>query len=331
MRGMMVPKLLFALLLVGILVAPGAASVARRELAAAASGGSPHSREAMRSESTPRTRVALELGGTVTVPCRLSTAVACRLTPQSVTFMAAGKPVVANASLQGAQCSCDVPPADAASSAALEFSADNRTWPKKGSAVVDYYATWSPSLGKRPYLSSDTTAQVVVVTDVAAGPGPLSLSLKTTDGKEVALTANGTIPIGVPFAVSFSLASFPAEYDGFLTLTIAGTPVPLPPHHLRLVRVAPPPKSLATFSWLDYSRRSIMVNDKPFIPVGYYSAYTGAVKDGPPGSIKALLDDLTEQAAQGVNVVMQYDQSPGGKRFSSSVPLTLQPHCFAKL
>ena len=61
-----------------------------------------------------------------------------------------------------------------------------------------------------------------------------------------------------------------------------------------------------------------MINDKPFIPVGFYSAYTGAVRGGPPGSFQKLLNDLTAQAAQGINVVMQYDQSPGGKRFSSS-------------
>jgi hypothetical protein len=28
---------------------------------------------------------------------------------------------------------------------------------------------------------------------------------------------------GVPFAVSFSLQSFPAEYDGFLTLTLTAS------------------------------------------------------------------------------------------------------------
>ena len=61
-----------------------------------------------------------------------------------------------------------------------------------------------------------------------------------------------------------------------------------------------------------------MINDKPFIPVGFYSAYTGGVRGGPPGSFQKLLNDLTAQAAQGINVVMQYDQSPGGKRFSSS-------------
>ncbi len=271
------------------------------------------------SSSTPRVRVPLELGGTVTVPCNLSTVVGCRLSPQSVTFMAAGKPIVAAASRHGQQqCSCAVPPADAASSAEVAFSADNKTWPKKGVAVVDYYATWSPSLGKRPYLSSDTTAQVVVSTDLAAGPGPLALSLKTSNGTEIAIDINETVPVGVAFAASFSLVSFPAEYDDFLTLTLAGTPQSLPSHQLRLVRVVPPPATLRSFSWLDYSRRSIMINDKPFIPVGFYSSYTGAVRGGPPGSFQALLNDLSAQAAQGINVVMQYDQSPGGKRFSSS-------------
>lgn len=271
------------------------------------------------SSSTPRVRVPLELGGTVTVPCNLSTVVACRLSPQSVTFMAAGKPVVVAGSRHGQQlCSCAVPPADAASSAEVAFSADNKTWPEKSVAVVDYYATWSPSLGKRPYLSSDTTGQVVVSTDLAAGPGPLALSLQTSDGTEIAIDTNESMPVGIAFAASFSLASFPAEYDDFLTLTLTGTHRPLPPHQLRLVRVAPPPSTLRSFSWLDYSRRSIMINDKPFIPVGFYSSYTGAVRGGPPGSFQALLDDLSAQAAQGINVVMQYDQSPGGKRFSSS-------------
>ena len=134
---------------------------------------------ALRLRQTPRIRVPPELGGTVTVPCDLTAVVACKLSPQSVTFTAAGKPVIAAATLQALQCSCAVPPADAASSAALAFSADNATWPKKGSAVVDYYATWSPSLGKRPYLSSDTTAQVVLVTD------PAAVSLYTNDDLSV--------------------------------------------------------------------------------------------------------------------------------------------------
>jgi hypothetical protein len=37
----------------------------------------------------------------------------------------------------------------------------------------------------------------VVVTDPAAGPGPLSLSLKTSDGKDITLhDSAGAIPIG---------------------------------------------------------------------------------------------------------------------------------------
>jgi hypothetical protein len=71
------------------------------------------------------------------------------------------------------------------------------------------------------------------------------------------------------------------------------------------MRVAPPPPTLKSFSYLDYSRRSIMVNNQPFIPVGFYSAFDGAVRGGSNGSLAALLDDLTAQASQGVNVVMQ--------------------------
>ena len=49
-------------------------------------------------------------------------------------------------------------------------------------------------------------------------------------------------------------------------------------------------------SQLDYSTQSILVNNKPFIPVGFYAVWMG--------SFEELKEDLSNQAAQGVNVVM---------------------------
>ena len=49
-------------------------------------------------------------------------------------------------------------------------------------------------------------------------------------------------------------------------------------------------------SQLDYSTQSILVNNKPFIPVGFYAVWMG--------SFEELKRDLSDQAAQGVNVVM---------------------------
>ena len=51
-----------------------------------------------------------------------------------------------------------------------------------------------------------------------------------------------------------------------------------------------------TVSQLDYSTQSILVNNKPFIPVGFYAVWMG--------SFEELKRDLSNQAAQGVNVVM---------------------------
>ena len=82
-------------------------------------------------------RVPLEFGGTAAAPCgNLSAAVACRLTPTGVTFMAAGKPVVVPARLASpGQCECHVPEVDAAGAALMEFSADNHTWVKSEGMV----------------------------------------------------------------------------------------------------------------------------------------------------------------------------------------------------
>ena len=53
---------------------------------------------------------------------------------------------------------------------------------------------------------------------------------------------------------------------------------------------------MKSVSQLDYSTQSILVNNKPFIPVGFYAVWMG--------SFEALKQDLSDQAAQGVNVVM---------------------------
>ena len=53
---------------------------------------------------------------------------------------------------------------------------------------------------------------------------------------------------------------------------------------------------MQSVSQLDYSTQSILVNNKPFIPVGFYAVWMG--------SFEELKKDLSDQAAQGVNVVM---------------------------
>ena len=267
-------------------------------------------RAARAGSSQQWARVPLETGGLVTAPCPdgiTTAAVACKLTPEaSVTMDADGKQIFAAANMvAGNQCTCNAPPVDAASAAALLFSQDNNTFVKSG-VSIDYFALFSPSLGKRPYLSTDTKGTFVMLVDTAAGSG-LQLSCPEVGLDKVPIAAGGG-----PVAVEFSLAKLPPVFDGFLNLTLSGSGnAPLVVKSLRMMRVPAPAAAIRdSFSWLDYSRKSIMVGAKPFVPVGFYSAACGI--GGPRGaapSFEGMLADLEAQAKQGINVVMQYQAS----------------------
>ena len=261
-----------------------------------------------RTTATRWVRLPLESGGDLTVPCapgksaghgwgdEVSGAVlSCRLDPlPSVTFNADGKPIVATAfPAGGGMCTCRVPPVNAAAGASVSFSSDNKTFVPAAVNVV-FYATWSPSLGKRPYLSTDDSGSIVVITDKGAGGAGRIVC------EEVEL--NAVVTAGATVALPFSLQHLPRTFDGFLNVTMLRKDG-LPPLHrsLRLMRVPPKPAAVKSFSWLDYSRRAIMVNDAPLVPVGFYSTWPPA-----QGGFEGLLADLTGQAKQGVNVVMQY-------------------------
>jgi hypothetical protein len=265
--------------------------------------------------TTPRwVRLPLEIGGDLTVPCAFgreeeanAAAVSCRLEPlPSVTFNADGKPIVATAFTAGdGMCTCRVPPVNAAAGASLSFSTDNQTFVPAAVNVV-FYATWSPSLGKRPYLSTDDSGSIVVMTDKGAGGSGRIVC------QEVEL--NAVVAAGATVALPFSLHHLPRTFDGFLNVTMFRKDG-LPPLHrsLRLMRVPPKPAAVMSFSWLDYSRRAIMVNDTPLVPVGFYSTWPPA-----QGGFKGLLADLAGQAKQGINVVMQYQGDASALNSSQS-------------
>ena len=259
-------------------------------------------------EHTAWVRVPLEVGGAITVACNLATVVSCRLPPgPGVTSLASGHPAYGLATrTSSGTCTCTAPPVDAASTAGLEFSADNKTFTKANVSVA-FFAIWSPSQWKRPYVSTDQTAQIVMQTDAAAGDS-LRLTVQHANGSELQLLGSGVdgviIPAGKIVAVAFSLKQLPSLFDGWLTVTLKDVSSSIANGHsvlqrkLRLMRVTAPPTTLASFSYLDYSRRSVMVNDSPYNPVGFYSAWGG--------TLGALFDDLTGQSELGVNVVMQY-------------------------
>lgn len=208
------------------------------------------------SSSSTWKRIPLETGGVIVVDCTAMVQMAplwCKLTPVGPTMNADGKPLVLRATaLPDGSCTCHVPAVDAAGVASLSLTHDNTTY-VKSSVDIDFYATWSPSLGRRPYLSTATAAEFVVTTDPAAGP-----NLRITCPQ---LNLTAPIPTGSAATVSFSLESFPAQYEGWLSVTLVqdsnhATTQPLT-RRLRLIRVLAPPSSLQSFTWLDYSRQAI--------------------------------------------------------------------------
>ena len=105
-----------------------------------------------------------EEGGVVTAPCSTATVVGCTVGQVSGWFQTAfcdGK--VHNGTafrVNQTHCSCRLPPSFAEAPVAVAFvdAAGRATKP----LLTDYVALWHTSLGKRPYLSSDKYAELLV-------------------------------------------------------------------------------------------------------------------------------------------------------------------------
>ena len=114
--------------------------------------------------STSPPSVTVEEGGVVTAPCSPATVAGCTVGQVSGWFQTAfcdGKDHNGTAfRVNQTHCSCRLPPSFAEAPVAVAFvdAAGRASKP----LLTDYVALWHTSLGKRPYLSSDKYAELLV-------------------------------------------------------------------------------------------------------------------------------------------------------------------------
>lgn len=245
--------------------------------------------------------VTVEEGGIVVLPCNGRAVTGCYVVqPPAGFFMTAfldgGGRNASAVPYNDTHCACSLPPGDAEAPVDISF-VEGSSKPAVPAGRVEYVALWTTALARRPYLSTDVEAEVVVSLHHSVVEAAVSLQL----GDEGAtLLARTPVPSGVALTLRFSLAALPAAVQLLpltLTLTRGNGESPSLTRRLYLSRVTAPPASLGSFVQVDYARKTLLVNGAPFLGVGYYDSQS----IGP--------SNFSRQAAAGINWGMRYLKS----------------------
>eukprot|EP00747_Dinoflagellata_sp_TGD_P182663 gnl/TRDRNA2_/TRDRNA2_37003_c0_seq1.p1 gnl/TRDRNA2_/TRDRNA2_37003_c0~~gnl/TRDRNA2_/TRDRNA2_37003_c0_seq1.p1 ORF type:complete len:643 (-),score=59.77 gnl/TRDRNA2_/TRDRNA2_37003_c0_seq1:199-2127(-) len=243
--------------------------------------------------------VSVEEGGTVVLPCNSTAVTGCHLIQSPGWFMPAyvhGNASIRNAFAHNAtHCSCELPPADAEAPVDVSFLQGNKTAPLPPAGRVQYTALWTTSLARRPYISTDDHAEVVV--GIHQSVHNASISVRLLDGK--LLLPWVSVSSGAATTIAFPLALLAPIVEEQVVVMLrrgagqGGLPLILE-RRLFLSRVAPPPSTLGSFVQIDYTRKAILVNNVPLVGVGYYDTQSFG------------LANFSRQARAGINWGLRY-------------------------
>eukprot|EP00931_Biecheleriopsis_adriatica_P004828 TRINITY_DN106436_c0_g1_i1.p1 TRINITY_DN106436_c0_g1~~TRINITY_DN106436_c0_g1_i1.p1 ORF type:complete len:629 (-),score=86.26 TRINITY_DN106436_c0_g1_i1:184-1959(-) len=245
------------------------------------------------------------------LPCNTSSLTACIIKPPNGWIMWPFYSLVdvpnrtaAASRHNSSHCSCRLPPADAEAPADVFFKVGDDVHPKPA-GHIQYVAIWTTALSRRPYLSTDDHADVVV--GIHSSVSQAHVSVLLPDGSFALKDA--PVPSGAASSLAFPLAGVPLVVHNQPLVIIlnrtGGAPLR---RNLFLSRVEPPPSTLRSFVQVDYARKTVLVNGKPLLGVGYYDSQS----IGP--------SNFSRQASAGINWGMRYLSSNDPKSTDPRLP-----------
>eukprot|EP00929_Paragymnodinium_shiwhaense_P042369 TRINITY_DN21937_c0_g1_i3.p1 TRINITY_DN21937_c0_g1~~TRINITY_DN21937_c0_g1_i3.p1 ORF type:complete len:428 (+),score=59.37 TRINITY_DN21937_c0_g1_i3:60-1343(+) len=221
--------------------------------------------------------VSVEEGGKVVLPCNAAAVTGCRVQQPNGYMMTAftdGNGRNASATIYNAtHCECLLPPGDAESPMDIQFIEGQNFTAKEG--TVQYEALWTTAFGKRPYLSTDKMAELIVSTHPAMTGPSVGVFAQLSPAGPTQILDWTDLPAGVATIKAFSMKELPEAFQ-LLPLTVVlrygGSQQQEHGRVVYLSRVLPPPAQMGTFVQVDYTRKTLLVNGKSQIGVGYYDS-----------------------------------------------------------
>ena len=162
-------------------------------------------------------------------------------------------------------------PGFAAGSGMLQFSEDNRTW-AHGGWSLDFEPLADAAIGRRPYFSNDSTAELIVTLGAALPPTTAVSICASSLGKPLFPCAEvSPLPDHRGHVLNFSLASLNATFNTTITVDFSAKSLGLSGSLTRrFVRVPPPGAEVGSVVVVDHRHRALRVNGELWVGRGFY-------------------------------------------------------------